>query len=201
MKLTSDLLKVLGANQTVYSKTTFILNYDEGGQFFDHHWTPTPPVNETDGKSNVPVEGEITKEPWYSIPAGNPIGLGFRVPLIIISPWTRGGYVYSGVADHTSTLKFIEKRYGIHVENISPWRREITTDLVGAFNFTNPDYSWPNLPDVSGSWNESQHQCDTLPGPDVPDIQHMPRQEKGTKKSRSLPYNHEASVSFNNESR
>lgn len=47
MKLTSDLLGVLRDNQTVYSKTAFILNYDEGGQFYDHHWTPTPPANET----------------------------------------------------------------------------------------------------------------------------------------------------------
>jgi len=60
MKLSSDLLDVLRKNETVYKNTAFILNYDEGGQFFDHHWTPTPPVNDTDGKSNVPVTGEIT---------------------------------------------------------------------------------------------------------------------------------------------
>lgn len=202
MKLSADLIGVLAANKTVYSKTAFILNYDEGGQFFDHHWIPTPPVNDTDGKSNVPVTGEITTEAYYSIPAGNPIGLGFRVPLIIVSPWTRGGYVYSGVADHTSTLKFVERRFGINVDNISPWRREITSDLVEAFNFTHPDYSWPsNLPDTSGNWNESQRQCDNLPPPEVPREQHMPKQDRGTKKSRALPYNHDASLSFNKDSK
>jgi len=113
MELSSKLVQILGANATVYSKTAFIINYDEGGQFFDHHWTPTPPANDNDGKSNVPVKGEITTSSWYEIPPGNPIGLGFRVPLIIVSPWTRGGYVYSEVSDHTSTLKLIEKRFGI----------------------------------------------------------------------------------------
>jgi len=56
MKLSADLIGVLAANKTVYSKTAFILNYDEGGQFFDHHWIPTPPVNDTDGKSNVRLQ-------------------------------------------------------------------------------------------------------------------------------------------------
>jgi len=68
-----------------------ILNYDEGGQFFDHHWTPTPPRNAGDGISTVDVTGELTREVIQGVPTGSPIGLGFRVPILIVSPWTRGG--------------------------------------------------------------------------------------------------------------
>jgi phospholipase C len=91
----------------------------------------------------------------FGHPAGNPIGLGFRVPLMIISPWTRGGYVYSEVCDHTSTIKFLEKRFNFTCNNISPWRRAITGDLTYAFNFTHPDYSFPDLPSTEGNWNKS----------------------------------------------
>lgn len=98
------MIEILGNHKEVYSKTALILNYDEGGQFYDHHWTPTPPTSETDGMSTVTSVGELIKDTIGGIPPGNPIGLGFRVPMMIISPWTRGGYVYSEVADHTSTI-------------------------------------------------------------------------------------------------
>jgi len=117
----------------------FIINYDECGGWFDHHWVSTPPRDNTDGISTVTVEGELLMNPKKGIPAGNPIGLGFRVPLIIISPWTRGGYVYSEVTDHTSVIKFLEILFGFHCPNISPWRRAVTGDLMHAFNFETPD--------------------------------------------------------------
>jgi len=189
--LSARILKVLSKpeNKDIYSKTVFILNYDEGGQFYDHHWTPTPPNSTADGKSTVTTEGELTLKVRYgTVPIGSPIGLGFRVPLFIISPWSRGDYVYSEVTDHTSTIQFIEKRFGVHCPNISPWRRAVTGDLTAAFNFTSPDYSWPDLPDTSGNVNASNWQCDNLPMPTIPTTQHMPVQEEGTKLSRALPY-------------
>ena len=82
----------------MYAKTVFILNYDEGGQFVDHVAPPTAPMGTTQGASTVPVEGELTKTEEFNIPAGHPIGLGWRVPLFLISPWTRGDYVFSEVS-------------------------------------------------------------------------------------------------------
>jgi phospholipase C len=89
---------------------------------------------------------------------------------MIISPWTRGGYVYSEIADHTSTIKFLEKRFGIRCPNISPWRRAITGDLTQAFNFTHPDYSWPKLPFDKGDWVRTEIECAFNPPPVVPKI-------------------------------
>lgn len=182
--LTARLLKVLQASPATYAKTAFILNYDEGGQFFDHHWTPTPPTNVSgiwDGLSTVDPNGEL-------IPYGLPIGMGFRVPLMVISPWSRGNYVVSQVFDHTSTIQFIEKRFGVHVPNMSPWRRAVAGDLTSAFDFNSFDASWPVLPDTSANVNGSAHQCSALPKPIVPTIQSVPIQEEGTRLARPLPY-------------
>lgn len=189
--LTHRLVSVLSKPEyaAVYAKTAFILNYDEGGQFFDHHWTPTPPRSGAEGLSTVTTEGELTLVEEFNIPRGNPIGLGFRVPLMIVSPWTRGHLVYSEVSDHTSVIKLIEKRFGVRCPNISPWRRAVVSDLTAAFDFTAPDYTWPaSFPDTSQNVNMSKWECDNLPAPTLPTDQFMPTQEPGTRVSRPLPY-------------
>ena len=144
---------------------------DEGGQFFDHHWTPTPPVNELDGISTVDVTGEVF--------LGLPIGLGFRVPLFIISPFTRGDIVLSEMLDHTSVIKLLEARFNVSCPNISPWRRAITGNMLSAFDFDHPDYSWPVFPNTSQYVNESNWECSNLPPPVIPAVQSMPTPEPG----------------------
>ncbi len=67
--------------------------------------------------------------------SGLPIGLGHRVPLIAISPWSKGGKVSAEVFDHTSVLRFLERRFGVVEENISPWRRAVCGDLTSLFDF------------------------------------------------------------------
>src|SRR5690606_32972411 len=69
----------------------------------------------------------------------SPIGLGFRVPLVVASPWTKGGWVNSEVFDHTSPLQFlehfVEKKTGkkIYESNISAWRRLVCGNLTSLF--------------------------------------------------------------------
>ena len=173
----------------MYAKTVFILNYDEGGQFVDHHWPPTPPMDATQGASTVTTEGELTKTEEFHIPAGHPIGLGWRVPLFLISPWSRGDYVFSEVSDHSSVVKFIEKRFNVTCPNISPWRRAVTSDLTAAFDWNTPNFTWPaKYPDTSSNVAESAKQCASNPPPTVPLVQAMPTQEPGTKLMRALPY-------------
>lgn len=189
--LSARLISVLGRaeNAEVYAKTAFILNYDEGGQFFDHVRPPIPPVNASYGKSTVDTTGELTLTEEFGIPAGNPIGLGFRVPLFIVSPWTRGGYVYSQVSDHTSVIQLIEKRFGVRCPNISPWRRVVAGDLTAAFNWNDADFSWPSgAPSTAANVNQSKWQCDHLPAPTLPAVQTMPTQEAGTRRAPPLPY-------------
>ena len=170
------------------------------GQFFDHVLPPIPPRNDpTDGKSTVSTTGELTREVRWGIPAGHPIGLGFRVPAILISPWTRGGKVFSAVSDHTSVIQFLEQVFpGVHCPNISPWRRAVTSDLVAAFDFDHPDMSWPSSwPSTKNNVNMSEWQCEHLPQPVVPTTQSMPVQAPGTRPLRPLPYNTSVTAAVN----
>ncbi|SAL81598.1 phospholipase C [Caballeronia terrestris] len=184
--LSAKLLAALAANPEVWSRTVFLLNYDEQGGFFDHAVPPTPPGDDTEGRTTVATTGELYDD--------LPIGLGFRVPMTVVSPWSRGGYVCSEVFDHTSVIQFIERRFRIRCRNISAWRRSVCGDLTSAFNFRNPDPSWPELPDTNGYIARANLQCSSLPAPSIPTVQFMPKQEPGTRPSRALPYEFHANA-------
>ncbi|WP_441251015.1 phosphocholine-specific phospholipase C [Kitasatospora sp. McL0602] len=178
--LTARLLKVLAANQATWSQTAFILNYDENGGFFDHMPPPVPPASSSQGISSVSTTGEIS--------AGQPIGMGPRVPLIVVSPWTRGGYVNSQVFDHTSVIRFLEQRFGVKEPNISAWRRSVAGDLTSVFGFGAAASGFPALPDTSTYVGAADNECSTLPAPVVPSVQSRPVQESGARPARALPY-------------
>jgi phospholipase C len=162
---TRQLLNALASNPAVFNSTVFVLNYDENGGFFDHVPSPTPQPGTTD-----------------EFLMGQPIGLGARVPMIVISPWSRGGYVCSQVFDHTSVIRFLERWTGVMEPNISAWRRQVCGDLTSAFDFTAPDYSFPALP------NAFPYNCSDGFTPVVPTLQTFPMQEAGSRPSRPLPY-------------
>ncbi|MEV6104955.1 phosphocholine-specific phospholipase C [Streptomyces sp. NPDC051940] len=116
-----------------------------------------------------------------------PLGLGTRVPMIVASPWTRGGAVDSTVFDHTSVIRFLERRFGVREPNISPWRRAVTGDLLSAFDFSGEEPAWPQLPDTSGNKAKSDAAA-SRPSIKVPSPQSVPRQQRGTRTHRPLPY-------------
>jgi phospholipase C len=184
----SQVLDILVANPDVFSKTVLILNYDEADGSFDHIVPPTPPQTPANGASTVSIENEIVTT---SVPNG-PIGLGTRVPFIVISPWSKGGYVNSQVFDHTSVVQFIEKRFGVFERNISPWRRAVAGDLTSVFNFANPNDAPASLP----STNNFLPSTFELAGGNVNTFQPtlnsviigVPAQEKGIRPARALPY-------------
>lgn len=182
--LTARLLAKLAAHPAVWAKTVFILNYDEGGGFFDHVPPPVPPVvgDGSDGASNVPWDKELHTD-------GKPIGLGLRVPIIVVSPWSRGGFVCSEVFDHTSVIRFLEKRFRVAEPNISPWRRAVCGDLTSMFDFAGTGTTaWPALPDTSRFVETAQYQTGAFPRPVVPATQALPQQEPGIRPARPLPY-------------
>jgi phospholipase C len=119
---TARILKVVQSFPDIYARTIMILNYDEGGQFVDHHWNPTPPLTADEGVSTVTTVGEIVPV------VGTPNGLAFRVPMLVVSPYSRGNIVYSEVLDNTSTMRLIAARFNVSAPNISPWRYAVTGD-------------------------------------------------------------------------
>lgn len=140
----SEVLDILTKNPEVWKKTIFILNYDENDGYFDHvppFLAPNPADEET-GKASpgLDMTGEFVTAGFEKEKSRtSPVGLGFRVPLVIASPWSRGGWVNSEVCDITSTIMFLEtfltKKTGkkISEPNISSWRRTISGDLTSAF--------------------------------------------------------------------
>ena len=177
--LTARLLSALTAHPQVWSKTVFFLNYDENDGFFDHVPPPVPPVSPEMGKSTVSVAGETYK--------GEPVGLGPRVPMLVISPWSKGGFVNSQLFDHTSVIRFLEKRFDVSEPNITPWRRAVCGDLTTAFDFSAPDAApQGQLPDTQG-YADAALQQQALPAPRPAGLG-QPRQESGIRPARSLPY-------------
>lgn len=208
----SQVLDILTQNPEVWKKTIFIINYDENDGYFDHippFVTPKPGDPST-GK----VSAGIDPTPDYEFKEDFPIGLGYRVPMIVASPWSKGGYVNSEVFDHTSTLMFLEKflqhKTGKEIKspNISSWRRAVCGDMTSVFR----SYNGENIPlpdfEDRGTVITNIHNARSKPkqltpaplsGEDIQKINDhpafspasspfMPQQEKGTKPACALPY-------------
>jgi phospholipase C len=145
-------LEAIAANPKVWRKTAFILNYDENDGLFDHVAPPTPPAG---------TAGEFV--------GGVPIGAGFRVPAVVVSPWTAGGYVASEVFDHTSVLRFLERFTGVEEPNLSQWRRRTFGDLVSVFRFSDEGRrDAPRLPPTAAGLARARWNAAHLPKPRLP---------------------------------
>jgi phospholipase C len=187
----SQVVDILASNPEVWSKMVLFVTYDEEGGFFDHLVPPTPPRTPAQGKSTVPTTNELF--PGDSGFSAGPYGLGIRVPMIIVSPWTRGGWVNSQLFDHTSLIRFLEARFAhggadLVESNITPWRRAVVGDLTSAFDFRTPNRSVrADLPDTDDfKPAELVRQPDQVPVP--PATPNLPGQERGVRPARAIPY-------------
>jgi phospholipase C len=186
----SQFLDALTANPEVWSKTVLFLMYDENDGFFDHMVPPTPPESRSQGLSTVDTTNELFQ--GNSQYAAGPIGLGFRVPMIVISPWSKGGWVDSELFDHTSLIRFIETRFGrqypgIMESNITAWRRAVCGDLTSAFDFRTPNDAVVPLPGTA-SYVPPDNDRHPDYSPSVPTMQSVPKQEPGVRPARAVPY-------------
>jgi phospholipase C len=143
-------IDAIASNPDVWNSTVFILNYDENDGLFDHVPPPTAPPG---------TPGEYID--------GLPIGAGFRVPCLIVSPWTQGGWVASQTFDHTSSLQFLELLTGVTVPNITAWRRATFGNLTSAFGLP-AQGGPPRLPDTKTQLAAAVNQVSTLPAPQIP---------------------------------
>jgi phospholipase C len=109
------------------------------------------------------------------------------VPMLVVSPWSKGGYVCSETLDHTSVIRFLETRFGVHEPNISPWRRAVCGDLTSAFDFSRKDARPVALPDTDGyEPPDRERHPDYVPVP--PAVGTLPKQERGLRPARPLKY-------------
>jgi phospholipase C len=217
----SEIMEILLKNPEVWKKTVFILTYDENDGYYDHvpPFVVPNPYKEHTGKVSAGIDPRLdfVTDSQQTNPSASadrlreaPIGLGYRVPTVIVSPWTRGGWVCSEVFDHTSSLQFVEtflaRKTGktIREENITQWRRTICGDLSSAFRPYNgeaiakPAYieKKPFLEDINqAQFREVPSNFAALTAEEIALINaaplsspHFPRQEKGIRQACALPY-------------
>jgi phospholipase C len=135
-------------NSSAWESTALFLVYDEGGGFFEH------------------VAPEILEYVPENLPdPGDAVGLGFRVPMTIVSPWVRPGTVYKNITDHTSVLQFIERTFStqdnpVYLPTINAERRTLAS-LEHAFDF-NQQPIQPVLPTAADLYPDAQKLILTL---------------------------------------
>ncbi|MCX7071924.1 MAG: phospholipase C, phosphocholine-specific [Gammaproteobacteria bacterium] len=188
-------LDALTADPEVWSRTVLLLTFDENDGFFDHLPPPCPhsigPDGEAAGASTV--DDRQDRHHGSSLLDRNwPYGPGPRVPMTVISPWSRGGWVCSETYDHTSIIRFLEARFGVMEPNISPRRRAICGDLTRCFDFATPnDTRLPAAPILSrgeaDAVRRAQEQLQQIAAPRGRNGQ-LPVQPAGIRPSRALPY-------------
>ncbi len=180
-----QVLQALIANPEVWAKTVLFVMYDENDGFFDHVAPPVAPPG---------TPGEyVTVQPLPATAQGvsGPLGLGFRVPMLVVSPFSRGGYVSSETFDHTSQIRFLEERFGIRADEISAWRRKAVGDLTTTLRTGSTDVTPPVLPSTAQDTTAAAEamgcdagdlvEVDATPTPyPLAPVQTMPTQERGT---------------------
>lgn len=183
-RFTAQVLDALTANPDIWASTALFLMFDENDGFFDHVPPPSPPGANADGgrsgASTVDTADDLHRD-------GTPYGLSVRVPMTVVSPWSTGGWVNSEVFDHTSVIRFLEKRFGVMEPNITPWRRAVCGDLTSAFDFAAPQSPRLSLPDTSDAAARVEAAL-KLPKPIPPVDGALSIQEAGVRPSRALPY-------------
>ena len=217
----SEILDILTKNPEVWKKTIFILTYDENDGYFDHvpPFVAPDPLNPKTGKCSAGIdtsseyirrEQELAEGVGKNEARTGPTGLGFRVPMVIASPWSRGGHVCSQVFDHTSVFRFVQdflkKKTGKQVEEstISPWRKTVSGNLTAAFRPYHGEEQeklplLEKLPFIETIFNakfkEAPANFKSLSAADIARISKdplssplMPKQEPGIKPSCALPY-------------
>ncbi|MFG2769927.1 phosphocholine-specific phospholipase C [Streptomyces sp. NPDC048350] len=181
----SQVLDALTSNPEVWSRTALFITYDENDGYFDHVVPPYPPASASQGLSTVDTSlDHFSGNAGY---AAGVYGLGQRVPMLVVSPWSTGGYVCSETFDHTSIIRFMERRFGVTEPQISPWRRAICGDLTSAFDFGLENTAPAALPDTS-AYKPLDNDRHPSYVPKPPAKPALPVQEAGARPARALPY-------------
>jgi phospholipase C len=158
-------VNAIASNPDVFAKTLFILIYDENDGYFDHVVPPTAPTD---------TPGEfITASAYTESQAPGPIGLGFRVPCILVSPWTVGGFVCHDTFDHTSVTRLLEQVTGVVNPNITAWRRQTVGDFTSALGAF-PSGRFPRLPDTKAQLELAEQEVQQFQLPPFPGANQTP---------------------------
>ena len=142
-----------------WKDSAFILTYDEGGGFYDH----VPPQAAVNPDGIAPVD--LLPNDICTTSGGANCDFnytGFRVPLIVVSPFTKKNYLSHTVADYTAILKLIEERFGVS----SLTKRDAAQmDMTEFFDFQNVPWATPPNPPAQATGGVCDFQNLGYPGP------------------------------------
>ncbi len=113
-----------------WKNTAFFLTYDEHGGYYDH--VPPPRAIKPDDIAPIRAPGQPPLSP------GGFDRYGFRVPLVVVSPWARANYASCVVQDHTSITAFIERKWNLPAMTFRDANAQPMTDY---FDFTHPAFA------------------------------------------------------------
>ena len=123
-----QIIDALMASQS-WGSSAFILTFDEGGGAFDH--VPPIALPKPDGIPPMLKSTDIVADFDHS---------GFRIPLWVVSPWSKPNYVSHTGGDFTSILKLIEVRFGLTSLTA---RDGAASDMTEFFDFSAPHFATP----------------------------------------------------------
>ncbi len=149
-------------------------------------WTTYPERLQAAGISwknyQEPDTGDDNPLAWFAqyqkAPPSSPLYRYGMATALVISPFSTGGRIYREVADYTSTIRFMERLFGVEEPNISAWRRKTCSDFTGALNLR-PDRrgSFPGLPPARDYLLRQYITSQDQSPPTVPAVQSLPTQE------------------------
>jgi phospholipase C len=125
-KWVNDLVQKV-MSSPLWAHTALFITWDEHGGFYDH--LPPPPACVPDSKDPI-----LSSTGNNTIPAKFD-RYGVRVPLIVVSPFAKKGYVGHATYDHTSILRFIEAKFKVPALTARDANADALMDL---FDFKNP---------------------------------------------------------------
>jgi phospholipase C len=119
-------------NSSSWSSSALFWTYDESGGLYDH--VSPQPMPSPDGIKPLDLmAGDICTT--STGPTCDFVWTGYRIPLVVVSPYAKQNYVSHTVADYTAMLKFIETRFNLPALNA---RDAAQMDMTEFFDFTDP---------------------------------------------------------------
>ena len=112
-----------------WKHTALFITYDEHGGYYDH--VPPPAAIPPDSVPPTLTSGDVP---------GAFDRYGFRVPLVVVSPWARAHYVSRAVEDHTSITAFVERKWNLPAMT---FRDANASPMTNYFDFRKPAFLKP----------------------------------------------------------
>jgi phospholipase C len=138
-----------------WARSLLVITYDEHGGYYDH--VPPPVALAPDSLAPVVLPGESTYDGFERY--------GFRVPGLIVSPYSRREHVSHTVFDHTSILALVERKWNLPAMTCRDANANDLTDLIDLWAMARSRPIFPALPPLAAAGNTPEALACSTSGP------------------------------------